>query len=60
MEMEFGIEICALLIMKSGKRESRTEKICQIKKASNAWKGGKLQVLGNIESAHHQTDRKEK
>ena len=46
--MEFGITI---FIMKSRKRETADG----IKKHHYAWREGKLQVIGIIESRHHQT-----
>ena len=55
--MEFGIEKCAMLIMKSGKRQitEGTELPKQEKKNQNAWGEGNLQILGKIGSGHNQT-----
>ena len=54
--MEFGKEKCAMLIMKSRKWQI-TEGIERPnqEKNQNAQRKGNLQVLGNIESGHHQT-----
>ena len=58
--MEFGIEKCAILLMKGGKRET-AEGIELLKsvKNKNSWREGKWQVLGNIESRHHQASQVE-
>ena len=54
MGKEFGIEKCAKQTIKSGKL--RNEWNYRIKKKNqNAQRKGNLQILGNIESGHHQT-----
>ena len=54
----FGIEKCAILIIKMGK----TAKTEGITKPNNqkSWGEEKLHVLGTIRSGHHQTELKEK
>ena len=54
---EFGIEKCAMLIIKNGKREA-TEGMS--KKNQIAWRKRKLQILGNIGNRYHQTSRDER
>ena len=58
--MEFGIEKWTMIIRKSGKREITEGIELPNKKNRNAGRKGKLQVLGNIRSGHHQTEMKEK
>ena len=59
--MEFGIEKYAMLVMKSVKRYMmEVMELQNQEKNSNArWKG-KLQLLGDIESWHHQTSGDER
>ena len=59
--IEFGIEKCALLIMKMSKRET-TEGIELSKQKSIRILGEKrkLQVHRNIRSRHHQTNKNER
>ena len=59
--MEFGIEKCAMLIMKSGKRQM-TEglELPNQEKNQNAWREGILNILGNIRSEHPKTIRDER
>ena len=57
IEMEFGIEKYAILIMKTNNRRNLTAKS---RKNMNAWRKGKLLVQGNIRSGHHQTSRDER
>ena len=59
--MKFSIEKCAMLIMKSGKQHMTEEMgLPNQEKNENArWKGI-LQILGNIESWHHQTSGDER
>ena len=54
--MEFGIDKEAMLIMKSGKNTLQNELSHQIKRKSKE----NLQILGNIESWHLQTNGNEK
>ena len=57
--MELSIEKCAMLIMKSRKRETvKMNKTTKSGRNQNAWKQGKLQVPRNIESGHNQTEMK--
>ena len=42
--MKFGIEKCAILIIRSGKTNDGKKQNCQIKKKSERWKGS-LKVL---------------
>ena len=51
--MEFGIGKCAMLIMKSGKRQ--INRTTQPRKNQNTWRKGKLQVLGNMKIGHNYT-----
>ena len=63
MEMECGIKKCAMLIMKSTKKNNGRNRTATLGKNQNAWRKGDLQVLGNIRSGHRQTigdDRKNK
>ena len=57
IEMEFGIEKCAMLIMKIVKRNNGRNKTAKSEKYQNSWRRRKLQVPGNIECRHHQTSR---
>ena len=52
--MDFSIEKCALLILRSGKRIGRN-RTAKPRNNQNTWRKGKLQVLGNTGSGHHQT-----
>ena len=52
IELEFGIEKCVMLIMKSGKRHW-TEGIDLPRKNQNAWRKGNLQIFEIIGSGHH-------
>ena len=52
--IEFGIEKCALHIMKWKNRNNRRNGTAKSRKNQNAWIEGKLPVLGNIESGRHQ------
>ena len=46
-----GIEKCAMLIMKNGKKtNNRRNRTIKSRKNQNAWRKGNLQVLGNIGS----------
>ena len=55
--MEFGIEKCAMFIMKCEKTNNGRNRIA---KSINNWKKGKLQILGDIESRYHQTNGDER
>ena len=55
IEMEFGIEKCAMLIMKSGKRQMMEGIELPNQKKSESSEKRKFKVLGNIGSGHHQT-----
>ena len=45
--MKFGTERCAMPIMKSGKkRKSRRNRTTKSGKHCNAWREGKLEILG--------------
>ena len=64
IRIEFGIEKCATLIIKSGgkKRNNGRNRTTQIKKESERlkpWKG-KWQSLGNLGSGHYQTSGDER
>ena len=54
--MEFGIEKCVMLIMRTGNRHM-TERVrtAKLRKNQNAQRKGNLQILGNIGSGHHRT-----
>ena len=59
--MEFGIEKCAMPIMKSGKQQMTEGIELQNKeKNQNARKKGNLQILENTGSEHHQISRDER
>ena len=52
--MEFGIEKCAMVIIKSGKRQmTKRIELPKQEKNQNARRKGNLQILGNIGSGHH-------
>ena len=52
--MEFAIEKCAMLIMKSRKWYwMQGRKLPKSRQNQNAWKKGNLQISGNIGSRHH-------
>ena len=57
--MEFGIEKCVLLVMKSGKRHL-TDGIELPNQDQNARRKRDLQILRNLGRWHHQTSRNEK
>ena len=57
--MEFGIEICDILIMRSSKRQMTEGIELPNQKILNARRNGNLQILGNIGSRHHQTNGNE-
>ena len=59
--MEFEIEKCAMLIMKSGKRET-TERIKLInqEKHPTFWENGNYEYLGIFDSTIKQTEFKER
>ena len=52
IRMEFSIEKCAMLIMRSGKTKPRRNKTAKSRKNSNTWRKRKLQVLRNIGNGH--------
>ena len=53
--MEFGIEKCALLKMRSGKQQLMEGiELPNLEKIRTLGEKRNLQVLGNISSAHHQ------
>ena len=52
--MEFGIKRRAMRILKRAKRQIGRNRTGKSKK-KNAWRIGKLQVLGNTGSSYHQT-----
>ena len=53
--MEFIIEKCVTLIMKSRKRHNGRNRTTKPRKNQNARRNGNLQILGNTRSGHHQT-----
>ena len=61
IEIEFSLEKCDMLMMNSGtKDKERKNWTAKSRKYQIAWRKGKLQVVGNIESGHNQTSRKKK
>ena len=54
MGIGFGIDKCALFIMKSEKVINRRNWTTKPRKNQKVWRKGKLQVLGNTGSGHHQ------
>ena len=59
--MEFGIEKCAMIVMKSGKRKNDgRNRTTKSRKNLIIWRKGNLQILGNIGSGHHQTSGNER
>ena len=60
-KMEFGMEKCAMLIMKSRKREKKTRKEWNYQSGNhqNAFRRGKLQIIGCIGSEQHYKNRDE-
>ena len=59
--MDFDIENCAVLIMRSGKRQMMEEiELPNQEKNQNAQRKGNLQVLGYIRSGPHQTSGDER
>ena len=58
--MEFGIEKCAIILVKSGKKEHRKEYNGQIRKHQKAFGEKPLQVLRNNGSGHNQMNIDEK
>ena len=58
--MEFGIEKCAMLVMKSRKWHDRRNQTTKSRKNQNAKRKGNEQILGNIGSWHHQTSGDER
>ena len=59
IRMEFVIGKCAILIMKTGKRQM-TEgiELPSQEKNHKAWRKGNLQIFGNVGSGYHQTRKK--
>ena len=53
--MEFGIDKCTLLIMKSGKRQMTEVTELPNKKNENFQRNRNLQICVNIGNGHHQT-----
>ena len=50
-----------MLIMKGGKGQmTKGIEVPKSRKNKNAWRNGNLQILGNIGSRHHQTNRDER
>ena len=60
IEMEFGIEKWAMLVMKTGKHHMMEGVELPKKKNQNSRRKGNLQILGNIGSWHHQTNGDER
>ena len=62
IKVKFGIEICAMLMRRSGKHQMKEgiELSNQQKKKNQNARRGSLQVPENIGSAHHQTSVEEK
>ena len=59
--MDFGIEKYAILIMKSRKRKiTEGIQLPNQERIRTLGKNGKVQILGNIGSGHHQTSGNEK
>ena len=48
--IKFGIEKCAMLIMKKG--NNGMDRTVRSRKNQNTWRKGNLQVLGNFGSGH--------
>ena len=59
--MEFGIDKCAMFIMKIGEREIREEReLLKSRKKQNDMRKGKLLVFWMIGNRNHQTNRDER
>ena len=58
--MEFGSEKCHAYNEKWEKANNRRNKTAKLEKNQNTRREGKLQVLGNIRSRHHQTSSNER
>ena len=55
--MEFGLEKCAMLLMKRGKRHIMEGiELLNQEKYQTVRRKWSLQILGNIESGHHKTN----
>ena len=58
--MECGIEKCAMIIIRNGKRQMPPGIELPYQNIFKTRRKGNLQVLGNIGSGHHQTNRDER
>ena len=58
--MEFGIEKCAMLIMKNEKEKQWRNRTAKSGVYRNTWRKGKLPVLGKTENGYYQTNTDER